>query len=109
MSKDAHRCVIRVSVLLNEAEYAEVKRKAGLVPLSAWFRNLANLGGEVRVENSADKPAERTNTGGANPVRGSSRKVDSGAERKSGRTCKHGTPKGDNCWQCGGLAQVGGE
>ena len=25
---------------------------------------------------------------------------------KKGKTCRHGTTKGDRCWQCGGLAQI---
>jgi hypothetical protein len=32
---------MRVTVILTDAEYAEVKRRAGLIPLSAWFRNMA--------------------------------------------------------------------
>jgi hypothetical protein len=31
----------RVTVILNEQEYAHVKSKAGLIPLSSWFRALA--------------------------------------------------------------------
>ena len=34
----------RVQVVLSEDEYADVKRRAGLVPLSAWFRALAFSG-----------------------------------------------------------------
>jgi len=32
---------IRLTLLLKPAEYAEAKRRAGLIPLSTWFRNIA--------------------------------------------------------------------
>ena len=31
----------RVTVILSDEEYAHAKKKAGLIPLSAWFRALA--------------------------------------------------------------------
>lgn len=37
----------RVVVLLKDEELADVKKRAGLIPLSAWFRDLA-MGGEPR-------------------------------------------------------------
>lgn len=37
----------RITVLLSEEEYAQVRNSAGLVPLSRWFKNLA-LGAKTR-------------------------------------------------------------
>lgn len=44
------------------------------------------------VERSTPKPA------------GVSEVSDSVVDKR--KTCSHGTPKGNNCWQCGGLAHV---
>jgi hypothetical protein len=43
MSTCANMCDMakRVTVILSDDEYAEVRTKAGEVPLSRWFRNLA--------------------------------------------------------------------
>lgn len=37
----AYTMAKRVSVLLSEQEYTQVRSKAGLVPLSRWFKSLA--------------------------------------------------------------------
>src|SRR5216683_253228 len=39
---------MRVTVLLSNEEYAEVRMRAGLVPLSRWFKNLALGEGMIR-------------------------------------------------------------
>jgi hypothetical protein len=46
---------IRVQVVLSEEEYAEVQARAGLVPLSAWFRALA-LGAKKPSRAAAERP-----------------------------------------------------
>jgi len=48
-----HMSTNRVVVLLSDEELAEVKRRAGLVPLSAWIRAMV-LG--MGVRSRAEKP-----------------------------------------------------
>lgn len=42
----------------------------------------------------------------ANPADHSSAEMPTAPISKISKTCKHGTAKGWNCWQCGGIANV---
>ena len=44
----------RVTVILSEKEYREVRTSAGLVPLSRWFKNLAIGGAEPSRAGTGD-------------------------------------------------------
>ena len=95
---------MRITVILNDDEYAEVRRRANLVPLSAWFRNLA-LGdrsvlerGELS-EGNHGKAVRRSK-----PVRLAERSVAApGRPEHSG--CRHGKLAGELCVDCGGIIQ----
>ena len=65
---------MRITVICNDEEYAEIKRRAGLVPLSTWLKSVALLGVGVDVEavrriekvvSGSDDRARRT---GGHPV-----------------------------------------
>ena len=61
--------------------------------LSAWIRKRCNEEGEVLAkitEKSSPRPP----------------KAQEPAPRKAVKKCVHGTEKGYNCWQCGGLAVI---
>ena len=122
----------RITVLLTAQEYEQVCTKAGLVPLSRWFRSLAlngaeppmavntSLQGDSKSE-SAEKVAESTRS--ALPGLGSDAPelhsdavveippapIESKLVTKrvgKGKTCEHGTKTGFRCWQCGGIAKI---
>ena len=47
---------MRITVVCSEAEYAEIKAQAGLVPLSRWIKSkVLGLAGEVRHESAVDQ------------------------------------------------------
>lgn len=99
-------------MILSDAQYEQVKKAAGLVPLSAWFRDLGLCATDQPaaqrpmlaayreaiklpdVTFSAAPPSDRQ--------AGYSKLVDG----RTKRTCKHGIERGYNCWQCGGLAVI---
>jgi hypothetical protein len=51
------RTLNRITVLLSDAEKEEAKRRAGLAPLSAWFRSLVSQPGKEKGY-EADRPSE---------------------------------------------------
>lgn len=107
----------RVTVLLSEHEYTQVRTSANGIPLSRWFRTLALAGKEAHASPLPDvqsKPAIRADERRESmPSRSVIARLavqipglKPASELPSKRTCKHGKAKGFNCWQCGGLAQV---
>lgn len=111
---------MRTTVILTDAEYAEVKRRAGLVPLSRWFKELAL--GEFKDNTGVprNKPVRVAGRGVAAPERPAN--VAAGPYDEEGalpvslpveptqpikrRECDHGIMAGYHCWRCGGKAQV---
>jgi hypothetical protein len=65
-------------------------------------------------ENRADQnQVERVHEGRSVPSRGGRRAMVTPVQRdapatptRTGNFCKHGSAKGNNCWQCGGLAVI---
>lgn len=127
----------RVTILLTEAEYGELQTKCGIASMSAWIKEriFRRDGGPVvadsilhGINKSAlnDKEVVGLADQGAiagrskNPSRfiQGSEEQGRGKEHRTGesrtakvvaeKTCKHGTPRGYHCWQCGGTAQIGG-
>jgi hypothetical protein len=108
----------RVTVLLSDEEYTQVRSMAGLVPLSAWFRGLALNVGQVRTEN---RPVTERNEGKQIREAAVDRKSRPADEKGSiapsrlggnpppetkPRKCYHGVTEGFECYVCGGLAKV---
>jgi hypothetical protein len=124
----------RVTVLMSEEEYAQVRRNANHVPLSTWFRNLAL--GERKPREEANRISDvprnaaiRADVGResvpagptAKPAIPEARSRSVAARLKAqipelktanelpaprGKVCAHGTAQGYACWQCGGKAQI---
>jgi hypothetical protein len=83
----------KVAVILTGEELAEVKRRAGLVPLSAWFRSLALSGGNLEVPK----------------VNNLARDMPDAPSRPAPQrelTCPHGKARDYHCGLCGGKAKV---
>ncbi len=126
---------MRVTVILSEEEYTQAKRKAGLIPLSAWFRSRIwdeeNPAPDGRMRSERARGREKRNNPSLGKVgvkdgRGEKNREDGvrevkdvvSSERgvnkvggdkpiaKAGKTCAHGMGKGEHCWQCMGLAKV---
>ena len=72
----------RVVVLLKDEELAEVKNRAGLIPLSAWFRDLA-LGGEPRKAVIITATADAANAADNEHKRGSLKEPVSGTQQNA--------------------------
>lgn len=91
---------MRVQVILTNEELVEVKKRAGLVPLSRWFKNLA-LGGSDRnigevVRGSSREVCEEARREFDAPKRRKVREVsDSRIE-----PCKHGFLPNMCKWGC---------
>lgn len=84
----------RIVIYVGEADYKWIELQAG-GNVSGWVREKILSGGEsLKLE--LPVPDEVT--------------VSDYRERKpmssKTKTCKHGTAKGWNCWQCGGIANV---
>ena len=112
--------VRRITVLLSEEEYTQVRSNAGLVPLSRWFKSLALGVKESRAKTNPipdvqSQPAIRADVG-RKPLPASTvaalreqipeLKTANELPAKRARTCAHGTAQGYACWQCGGKAQI---
>jgi hypothetical protein len=108
--------VKRVTVLLTEEEYAQVRISAQNVPLSRWFKSLAlnakETNAEVdRIPDVPRNPAIRADRGRESTATSALDRLPVLGERqapakRATKTCVHGIAKGFNCWQCGGLAIV---
>lgn len=80
----------RIAVIFTDEEYAEVKRMAGLVPLSAYFRNLAiNKAVNDRVDDIAE--AAR----GGRPLNPNWK-----MPKPTGGKCLHHKQRGELCYKC---------
>ena len=79
----------RVTVILTAEEYTQVRSKAGLVPLSAWFRSLALNGSKAHkdVPRVAGNGSAGRGTVSAEPIRGSGQ-------------CAHHKERGSLCYKC---------
>ena len=80
----------RVTVILTADEYTQVRTKAGLVPLSAWFRSLALNGSTAHkdVPRMARNGAGAGGAGATEPVRGDT------------AICAHHKGRGQLCYKC---------
>ena len=101
----------RLALYLTDAEFSEVKRQAGDVPLSKWCRL------RIRQFMHFTSPKETLESDTTSGVR-----QDAGIHPAGGReflpsgirdvldvvgTCRHGNVLGGPCWQCGGTAVTG--
>lgn len=103
-------------MLLSAEEYATVRSKAGLIPLSSWFRNLAlceATGDLVPIKNR--RTVVESNKEPAAPFGdplppGTEIKsvieavMPEAKPRKKLKQCSHGVNAGHHCWRCGGIA-----
>ena len=85
----------QINLRIDKDELAEWLQRAMAedLSLSAWIRKRCNEEGEVLakiIEKSSPRPPETQEP----------------ASRKAVKKCVHGTEKGYNCWQCGGLAVI---
>jgi hypothetical protein len=94
----AHLCstmrMPRVTVILTDEEYTQVKREAGLIPLSAWFRSKTIGAGEDKAVRR-DEPVHL--------ARGRSVAADLPSESSEAFTsgaCPHHKRKGELCYKC---------
>lgn len=86
--------LMRVTVILSDEEYAEAKRRAGLIPLSAWFRSMAF--GDFGAETVRKDGTVRVVRGSASaPKRPDKPPAASWAE-----ACPHHKRRGDLCYKC---------
>lgn len=84
-----------IHIRLSEREYAEIVSRAAGQKLSKYVRGLLLVMPTVELD-----PHTVAKIGlPAKPA----------AKPKRGPTCKHGTARGWNCWQCGGVAVVAAE
>lgn len=79
-----------IHIRLSEREYAEIVSRAAGQKLSKYVRAVL-----LKVMPAALEPVARRQGSPAKP--------------KRGPTCKHGTARGWNCWQCGGVAVISAE
>ena len=98
----------RVQVILTDAEYKYVKQRAGLVPLSAWFRNMA-IGSALTVAQIREARDELRKVAmtDVEVVTTLTDAFEASVTNSKKPRCVHGALKGENCWQCGGLAVMG--
>ncbi len=90
---------MRITVILTDEEYVEAKRRAGLIPLSRWFRSLMNATDRM----APAKPKSVVSSGEAQNVY---KEVRQAVHRAARKACIHGVEKGYHCWQCKGLAVI---
>lgn len=91
---------------IEEEELAEWRRKSGEKSVSEWIREQCNPSRVVEVE-EVGEPEKRVSLldGLKLPVLGEAEKV-----AEAGRqACRHNILKGYHCWQCGGVAKIGGK
>ena len=109
-----NRCVMkRVTVILSDEEYVQVRREAGLIPLSAWFRSRVIGSSHVVVHSDFEKKEKASgevNAGRANGddsdsalreeprIRVGMRGAAS-VERLAGK-CPHHHERGELCYKC---------
>lgn len=96
---------MRVTVILTDEEYGEVKKRAGLIPLSAWFRSVA-------LEQAGALPIPKKTVIAVREVMAKGSKVDAVAEiqfdgsYKTGGDeirlpkCPHHKLRGELCYKC---------
>lgn len=102
----------QINLRIDDSEMVEWQKKAEGCgkSLSAWIRERCN---GLVVERTEVKVVAKSDNPGVRPVSDASvlqrGVVTAGGpvEPRKGGVCKHGTAKGYNCWQCGGIAKVG--
>ena len=85
-----HTPDMKIAVILNAHEYAQVRKQAGLVPLSAYFRNLA-LGDRSVLEHGSITEQKEAHNVQPKSAR---------AEEKTSADCPHHKRKGELCYKC---------
>ena len=93
---------MRVYIEVTEAQHAQLKEMAGLVPVSRWIRSqLFPVDDAQRAKELI--PLLRKSIAKSKEVANGKAKL---REHGDIKICVHGMPEGHNCWQCGGIAQV---
>ena len=95
MRIDANKCVdMRITVIVTDEEYAEIRRKAGLVPLSAWIRSM------VLEDNGKRKATVQAMAAHAptRPVKAGKRETTQPAGEVG--KCPHRKMTGEVCYKC---------
>lgn len=95
----------RISVIVTPEEYERIKSKAGRVPLSTWFRDLALQGPPSARYHLAEREESPSKQPFIPSIEGND-EVQPHWERPKQKTCTHGKGKGWNCGLCGGLAKI---
>lgn len=113
-----------VKITLTDEEYERFKEAAGYEPLASWAkRMILSTFGASSPKGNRQNSSERsqrdrlaTDEVGLTPATGFcdtashyAPKPEISEKTKSKREvkkCQHGTEKGYNCWQCGGIAKV---
>jgi len=85
----------RIDLRVSETELANWKRlaKEAGVGLSEWIRRRCNGPGAISLKLAEDRGLTTL----PKTVH---------TKQKTAKACVHGTEKGFNCWQCGGVAKV---
>jgi hypothetical protein len=111
---------MRISLIVSEAEHAELKKRAGLVPLNRWIRSVlfetspAAVEVEGRRHRSGTKRVrpEEPDERGARDEKPPELPGGSGAGQHSpaqqgvsGQTCPHGKEPGRFCFDCRGTVK----
>jgi hypothetical protein len=96
---------------------AKMAATASGAPVGKWLeRAIRNLAGSEMVDRAREAMGEKSRVLRAEDitlpmppeVAKEPLHPEARAKRapKGKKTCQHGTPKGENCWKCGGLARI---
>jgi hypothetical protein len=88
---------MRINLSVSKAEHELIKARAGHEPVSTYCKRIVLASSGEVIEDQPKVSRVRL------PVAG---EANASKHSRNAKACIHGTSKGYNCWQCGGMAKI---